>query len=267
LHIENKANRLKAIIQGYQRVAIAFSGGVDSSLLLKCALETLGAGNIVVLFGKSELLKVAEIERAENWLVDNGYPHGIELESVILQPLVWKEFVNNPEDRCYLCKLRIYTAFRERMDKLGFAVLMDGTNIDDLKGNRAGLRAIHELGVKMPLVEAGLDKRDVRELSRELGLAVWNQPSSSCLATRIPAGTRITTDLLQKIRAWEEGMEKIGFTGCRVRLDSSREGAVSVEIGGGDFEVLLNPVVRLAILRFFHNSGVKKVYLDLEGRA
>jgi len=267
LHIETKAHRLKVILQGYERVAIAFSGGVDSTLLLKCALDTLGAGNIAVLFGKSELLKAAEIERAEHWLADNGYPHGIELESVILQPLVWKEFVNNPEDRCYRCKLRVYTSFRERMDKLGFAVLIDGTNIDDLKGKRAGLRAIHELGVKMPLVEAGLDKMDVRRLSRQLGLAVWDQPSSSCLATRIPAGTRITADLLQKIRAWEEGMEKYGFAGCRVRLDRGREDAVYVEIGGENFEALLNPVVRSAILRFFHNSGVKKVFLDLEGRA
>lgn len=266
MHIENKAHRLKAIIQGYERVAIAFSGGVDSSLLLKCALDTLGAGNIVVLFAASELLKAAEVERAENWLVDHGYPHGIELERVNLQPLLWKEFVNNPEDRCYLCKLRIYTAFRERMGRRGFTVLMDGTNIDDLKGNRAGLRAIHELGVKMPLVEAGLDKLEVRRLSQQLGLAVWNQPSSSCLATRVPAGTRITAGLLQKIRAWEEGVENFGFVGCRVRVDSGREDTVSVEIGGKDFEALLNPATRLALLRFFHNSGVKKVFFDLEGR-
>lgn len=267
MRIENKAHRLKAIIQGYERVAIAFSGGVDSSLLLKCALDTLGAGNIVVLFGKSELLKPAEVERAENWLADNGYPNGIELERVLLRPLLWKEFVNNPEDRCYLCKLRVYTAFRERMEKRGISILMDGTNIDDLKGNRAGLRAIHELGVKMPLVEAGLDKMEVRKLSQQLGLAVWYQPSSSCLATRVPAGTKITGDLLQKIRIWEDGVERFGFVGCRVRLDSGREDTVYVEIGGGDFEALLNPAIRLAMLRFFQNSGVKKVFLDLEGRS
>ncbi|MBV5318935.1 MAG: ATP-dependent sacrificial sulfur transferase LarE [Desulfobulbaceae bacterium] len=266
MHIENKADRLKAILQGYGRVAIAFSGGVDSSLLLKCALDSLGAGNLLVLFGKSELLKSNEVDRAENWPTSNGYTKGIELEIVQLQPLSWKEFVNNPGDRCYLCKLRVYTLFRERMEKRGFSVLIDGTNIDDLKGNRAGLRAIHELGVKMPLVEAGFDKAEVRRYSQHLGLADWNLPSSSCLATRIPAGTKITSDLLQTIKVWEEGVERFGLVGCRVRIERGREDAVYVEIRGGDFDALLNPSVRLALLRFFQNSGVKKVFLDLEGR-
>ncbi len=267
MHIENKADRLKAILQGYRQVAIAFSGGIDSSLLLKCALDTLGAGNVLVLFGKSELLKASEIERAEQWLNKHGYTKGIELELVSLQPLSWKEFVNNPEDRCYLCKLRIYTLFRERMEKRGFSILMDGTNIDDLKGNRAGLRAIHELGVKMPLMEVGFDKAEIRRYSQQLGLAEWSLPSSSCLATRIPTGTKITSELLQKIKLCEEGVERFGFAGCRVRLDNNRENAVCVEIRGEDFEALLNSSVRLALLRFFQNSGFRKVFLDLEGRS
>lgn len=248
-------------------MAIAFSGGIDSSLLLKCALDTLGAGNVLVLFGKSELLKASEIERAEQWLKKHGYTKGIELESVSLQPLSWKEFVHNPEDRCYLCKLRIYTLFRERMDKRGFSILMDGTNIDDLKGNRAGLRAIHELGVKMPLMEVGFDKAEIRRYSQQLGLVDWSLPSSSCLATRIPTGTKITSQLLQKIKAWEEGVERFGFAGCRVRLDNNREDAVYVEIRGEDFEALLKPNIRLALLRFFQNNGFRKVFFDLEGRS
>lgn len=266
MYLENKIDRLKSLLQLYGRVAIAFSGGVDSSFLLKCALDVLGAGNVLVLFGRSELLKPSEIERAENWLANNGYSKGIELETVHLQPLLWKEFVNNPENRCYLCKYRIYTLFRERMEKHGFPVLIDGTNIDDLKGNRAGLRAIHELGVKMPLIEAGFDKADVRSCSRQLGLTVWNQSSSSCLATRIPAGMQITTDLLQRIKGWEEGLEKLGFGGCRVRLEKERNDAVYVEIGAMDFDLMLNSSIRLALLRFFHNDGIRKVFLDLEGR-
>lgn len=266
MHLENKADRLKDILQAHGRVAIAFSGGADSSLLLKCALDSLGAGNVLVLFGKSELLKPNEIERAENWLSNNGYSKGVDFEIVSLQPLDWKEFVNNVEDRCYYCKFRIYSLFRERMEKRGFSILVDGTNIDDLKSSRAGLRAIHELDVKMPLVEAGLDKADVRSLSRQLGLAVWDHPASSCLATRIPAGVHITSALLQQVERWEEGMERLGFSGCRVRLAKDRAEAVYVEIGNTDFDTLLKPGIRIALLRFFLTNGIKKVFLDLEGR-
>lgn len=266
MHIESKAEQLKSILQGYSRVAIAFSGGSDSSLLLKYALDTLGAGNVLVLFGRSELLKPSEIERAESWLTNNGYSKGIELEILQLMPLAWKEFVKNAADRCYLCKCRIYSLFRERMEKRGFSVLIDGTNIDDLKSKRAGLRAIHELGVKMPFVEAGFDKADVRGYSQQLGLASWNQTSSSCLATRIPTGMTITGDLLNRIKYWEEGVERFGLVGCRVRMEREREDAVYVEIGAMDFNTLLQPSTHKALLRFFQNNGIKKVFLDLEGR-
>ena len=266
MHIESKAERLKSILQGYGRVAIAFSGGSDSSLLLKCSLDTLGAGNVLVLFGRSELLKPSEIERAESWLTDNGYSKGIELEILQLTPLAWKEFVKNKADRCYLCKFRIYSFFRERMEKHGFSVLIDGTNIDDLKNNRAGLRAIHELGVKMPFVEAGFDKTDVRGYSQQLELSSWDQPSSSCLATRIPSGMTITSDLLNRIKYWEEGIERFGLVGCRVRMEKEREDTVYVEIGMMDFDTLLHPSTHKAVLRFFQNNGIRKVFLDLEGR-
>ena len=267
LHFQkNKADQLKATLQKYRRAAIAFSGGADSSLLLKCALDTLGAGNVLVLFGRSELLKSSEIERAESWLLQNGYPRGIALEILQLQPLTWKEFVTNTPDRCYFCKHRIYTLFREHMEKRGFSILLDGTNIDDLKGHRAGLRAIHELGVKMPLVEAGFDKTDVRSYCHQLGLPVWNQPSSSCLASRIPSGVKITSDRLNRVRYWEEGMERFGFVECRVRMDRERDDTVYVEIGAMDFTAVLHARTHKALLRFFQNNGVRKVFLDLEGR-
>lgn len=266
MHLKEKAERLSAMLRACQRVAIAFSGGADSSLLLKCALDTLGAGNVAVLFGKSDLLKPEEIERALAWPEAHGYPKGVELELVPLNPLAWKEFVNNREDRCYFCKLRIYTLFKERMAQLGFSILLDGTNIDDLKSKRAGLRAIHELGVKMPLVEAGFDKADVRAYSRQLGLVTWDRPSSSCLATRIPYGVAITEQRLRRIERWENGLEKLGFFGCRVRMDECRNDAVSVEILEVDFERFLQVGIRSALQRFFRKNGIRKVYLDLDGR-
>lgn len=264
--LDEKAARLSSILQSYSRVALAFSGGVDSSVLLKCALTSLGAGNVLVLFGRSELLKPAEITRVENWPATNGYTQGIDLETIAIQPLSWKEFVTNDPERCYFCKLRLYSLFQERMRKRGYPILVDGTNIDDLKSKRAGLRAIHELGVKMPLVEAGLDKTDIRHLAKRLGLPQWDQPSASCLATRIPTGLAVTPERLLRIAEWENWLEQCGFSGCRVRLDEKSEDIAYLEIQSYDFEKLASQSNRLTLLRYFKNKGVKKIFLDLESR-
>jgi uncharacterized protein len=266
VHLQEKADRLAVILLECKQLAIAFSGGIDSALLLKCALDVLGAGNVLVLFARSQLLTSDEIARAEGWPAAHGYPHGVELETIIAQPLAWKEFVSNSESRCYFCKLRLYTRFKERMEKRGYSLLADGTNIDDLKSNRPGLRAIHELGVRMPLVEAGLDKTEVRRYSRQLGLADWNRPSSSCLATRIPEGLEITGERLDKIRHWEQGMEQFGFAGCRVRMDRHDEATVCVQLIESDFDQLNESGMRLSLLRFFQNNDIRRVLIDLKGR-
>jgi uncharacterized protein len=266
VHLEIKFERLKYILQACGRVALAFSGGVDSSFILKCALDTLGVGNVLVLFARSELLTFEEIERATTWLAENGYTSGVEMEVIHLQPLDWKEFVQNNENRCYLCKHRIFSLFNAHMQMRGFSCLIDGTNTDDLKGHRPGLRAIHELGVRMPLVEASMGKADVRVLSQQLGLATWDQPSASCLATRIPAGMTITGRRLRRIEIFEKGLERFGLTGCRVRLDRHCQDTVHVEIRERDFEVILDPSIRLEIQHFLQSNGVGKVLLDLEGR-
>ena len=266
MQLEAKLEQLTSILSSCGQVALAFSGGVDSSFLLKCALDTLGPGNVLVLFARSELLTSGEIERAIHWPAENGYGRGVAMEIVELQPLAWKEFVRNAEDRCYFCKHRIYSLFIERMELRGFSRLIDGTNADDLKGHRAGLRAIHELRVRMPLVEAGFDKADVRALSQQLGLATWESPSASCLATRIPAGMTITSERLRQIGVLEEGLERFGLTGCRVRLCADRRDAVQVEIRSKDYAIIADQGVRLALVRFFQQSGMGKVLLDLEGR-
>lgn len=266
MHLQDKLDYLRQILLGYGRVAIAFSGGADSSLLLKCALDTLGAGNVLVLFGKSSLLTDQEAHRAQHWLQNNGYSNGIELEVVELQPFTWKEFVQNTEERCYLCKLRIYKTFKEVMAKQGFSVLLDGTNTDDLKSSRPGLRAIHELGVKTPFVEAGFDKADVRESGRLLKVDGWQLPSASCLATRIPHGVEITEDRVLLIAQWEEGVKRFGFQGCRVRMDNDNMNTVYVQLAEPDLPQIANPDIRIGLLRFFYNNGVGKVYIDLEGR-
>jgi len=267
LAVESKHEKLKEILHNYGRVAIAFSGGADSSLLLKCALDTLGLGNVLALFARSELLTSAEIDHAGQWPQVNGYGQEIEMEIIDLQPLEWQEFVANVENRCYFCKFRIYSAFRATMERRGFSWLIDGTNADDLKTHRPGLRAIRELEVRIPLAEAGFDKADVRLLSQRLGLATWDSPSSSCLATRIPTGMSVTSKRLQQVAILENGMTQFGLVGCRVRLCAGSAHEVHLEIRSQDFARLAESEVRIALLRFFQQHDIGKVLLLLRGRS
>lgn len=247
-------------------MAIAFSGGVDSALVVKCALDTLGAGNVLALFAQSELQTSDEIEQAVLWPEHNGYAQEDILEIVQVQPLEWPEVAANPHNRCYHCKRRLYQLFYERMQQRGHSCLLDGTNCDDLSSHRPGLRAIDELGVRMPLVEAGFDKADVRALSRHLHLTTWDRPSSSCLATRIPTGMPITVLRLRKVAILEEQLRRFGFVGCRVRLHSGQDDAVQIVIQNKDFELFTNIKFRKEVQRLFEQHGINTVLLNLAGR-
>ncbi|PID71644.1 MAG: adenine nucleotide alpha hydrolase [Desulfobulbus propionicus] len=266
VHIPKKLEQLHSILLDYGRVAVAFSGGVDSSLLVKCALDSLGAGNVLILFGSSSLLVSEDEQRVQEWLPAHGYTKGVELQIVDLQPLSWKEFCVNSEERCYQCKLRMYKRFKEVMEKKGFSLLLDGTNTDDLKNNRPGIRAINQLGVKIPLVEAGLDKAAVRKCSRHLELTTWQLPSASCLATRIPHGLPVTEERLRTIEQFERGVLQFGLSQCRVRLDKDSPKTVYVQLSEQDLTAVMNQDIRVAMVRFFHNNGIQNVYLNMVGR-
>ena len=245
---------------------MAFSGGIYSALVLKAACDTLGPHNVLALFARSSLLKDREVERALQWPHDNGFGQELTIEVVELHPLGWKEFVGNGVERCYVCKLRLYKHFLERMEVRGFAVLLDGTNTDDLKTHRPGLRAIHELGVKTPLVQVGIDKTDVRQLGRQLQLLNWDHPSSSCLATRIPAGMVITEQRLRLIERWEEELVRLGLVHCRVRLEDEAGHTVVLTVGMEEFDQVLPVGIRAAIVRVFKQDGVSRILLNMEGR-
>jgi uncharacterized protein len=265
LSVDEKTRRLEGLLHEYRRVAVAFSGGTDSSFLLCSALRVLGAGNVLPLFAVSELVAGHDVNQALSWPDRNGFA-GLEIEQVDLRPLSWKEFVSNSKRRCYFCKLRMYQEFLACMHDRDFSFLLDGTNLDDLKDSRPGLQAIHELGVKIPLVEAGFTKAEIRETSRKLGLDTWDRQSGSCLATRIPHDRAITDDSLRAIEKFEETLQAFGFAGCRVRLHESDDATIYIQVARDDIEKITSPAMRLAVNRFFQKAGIRRVFLDLGGR-
>ena len=238
------------------QVAVAFSGGVDSSLLLAVAVEVLGK-NVIALQACSVLLPVAELERGRKFVSQLE----TRLKCVDFAPLADHNFSKNFHERCYICKKKMYQCF---LDVISTDVcLMDGTNTDDLNADRPGLKAIKELGIMMPLVEAGFDKVMVRRLSRELGLSSWNAFSSSCLATRIPFGRKITEKELALVSHAESFLNGLGFAGCRVKL---LDDAALVMLVSGDTERFFRREIISQVRIFFTNLHLPKVFLELSAR-
>ncbi len=263
---KDQTKQFHRILSGYERVGVAFSGGVDSSFLLKSALDVIGANRVVVVHGRSCLQTPEEQQRAATWLSRHGYCPSIEQLFIDLQPLSWPGFAENKHDRCYLCKRRMYTIFLQRLAGKGVFVLLDGTNADDLKQDRPGLQAIRELGVQTPLAAAGLCKAQIRRMSKNLNIDTSDQPSSSCLATRLPYGLIITGEHLAKIAFWEAGLARFGFLGCRVRMDLKCDKDVYLEVLREDVDRLATGVVQVQVRRFFQSCGIEHVHISSRGR-
>lgn len=265
--LQEKEHNLEGILARYKRVAVAFSGGADSSLLAKKALEVLGPENVLLLTARSRLIKQSEMDHAASWLFRHGYEEQVAHEFIDMEHFSWDEFVQNPPGRCYLCKMHLYRLFAGVSDQHGIDQLIDGTNDDDMHSTRPGLRALRELGIGTPLADAGLTKNEVRSLSRELQLDTWNRPSSSCLATRIPDGLEITEKRVSLIEKLETFLESIGFKGCRVRLDRHKSDTVYLQVLEKDIAGVVMAASRPGILHFFNDSGMKRIFMDLNGRS
>jgi uncharacterized protein len=257
--LQSKLEMLRQSVRDGGRGAVAVSGGVDSTLLLKVACDELGRDSILALFAHSVLQPAGEREHLTK-LTD---AIGCRLEIIAADPLDWPEFVENPPDRCYRCKKKIYSLFKEKLSQFNISQLMDGTNVDDLSDTRPGLRALAELEVKTPLADAGLHKQEIRQLSRHLGLPNWNRPSASCLATRIPAGRAITQVLLERVSRCEELLHSLGFFGCRARLAGDD---VHIELAAGDTTRFVDASVRASVVNRLSPLGVNRVLLDLSER-
>jgi uncharacterized protein len=259
--LERALERLRLQLAQPQRVVIAYSGGVDSSLVAALAVEALG-DRALAITGISPALAphLRDEARAQaRWL-------GVRHQEVPTAELQDPAYATNPEDRCYACKRELHGVLAPIAAAAGAALVLDGVNRDDLSDHRPGIRAAREHGVVSPLAEAGVDKQGVRRLSRALGLPWWDKPAQPCLASRFPYGEPITASALQRVAQAEHWLRQQGFSALRVRShgDSAR-----IELPPAQLPAVLQQLsggpLRQELLQAFSGLGFTAVALDLEG--
>jgi uncharacterized protein len=252
-----RLERLEDWLRPLGRVLVAYSGGVDSSVLLRVAFGVLGEGAIGVI-GRSDSYAERELRMA----LEQAAEFGARVEVVSTGELSDPNFRSNPNDRCYHCKTELYRELRELASDLGITVILDGTIADDLSDWRPGRRAAEELEVRSPLAELGFCKADIREVAALYGLASRDKPASPCLASRIPYGVEITREKLNMVERAEELLRSLGFRDLRVR---HHEELARVEVPLGEGPRLLETGVREQVVAGLKALGYRYVTLDLEG--
>lgn len=236
---------------------LAYSGGVDSSLLLRATAEVMGH-RLIAITAVSETYPPGELEAAKEFARTLGVTHRI----LRTQELSSEEFARNSPERCYFCKKELYGKLKKIAETEGISCILDGSNTDDLADYRPGRKAAEEFSVRSPLVETGLSKSDVRELARFLNLPMWDKPSLACLSSRIPYGTRITPDIIETVQTAEDHLRVLGFRQVRVR----HHGEIArIEIDREAFGQLLTADAVEKITAALKGLGYIYVCLDLEG--
>ncbi|MFO7708133.1 MAG: ATP-dependent sacrificial sulfur transferase LarE [Desulfobacterales bacterium] len=255
--LAEKRERLAAILAGWDSLAVAFSGGVDSTYLLAMARSIIGEGVLAitarsVLHPKRETAAAAALSRA------------LQVRHVIVpsSELTLAEFTANPPNRCYICKKRVMGEVLAVAAEMGVRRVAHGAHAGDLSDYRPGLRAAAELGLEAPLMEAGLNQAEIRELSRRMKLPTWKKPSMACLASRIPYGSPITAQALAMVEDAEDFLRDLGLAHCRVR----HHGQVArIEVAVGAVARLLREPLRSRVLHRLREIGFGHVAVDLEG--
>jgi uncharacterized protein len=253
--VEEKCEELKNMLFGMQKIIVAFSGGVDSSFLLKIAHDVLGE-RVIAITSVSPSMPMSELNDAriiaEHIGAKQVLIEGHELED--------QHYIQNSPDRCYFCKQDLYTQIVEYSLKNGFQYIADGTNADDMNDHRPGRKAAREKGVRSPLLEVGLTKGEIRVLAHQFGLSNWNKPSAACLSSRIPYGIPIEITRLHQIEQAEALLHEMGFSQVRVRYHNQ---IARIEVETCDFNKALEK--RFEITTGLKNLGFSYITLDLNG--
>jgi uncharacterized protein len=255
--LEVKLERLRSMFAPMESVIVAFSGGVDSSFVLKVAHDTIGT-RALGLTTTSPTMPPEDLESARSIAALIGARH-LVIES---NELEIPGYAANPLNRCYLCKHNLFTVSEVKASELGIRNVVDGLNLDDLQDYRPGIQAAEQKGVRHPLVEAELTKSEIRELSRALDLPTWDRPASPCLSSRFPYGTTITTEGLTQVSRGEQLLRRLGFRLIRVRYHGD---VARLELGRDEMHRMLEPELAELVERGFREIGFRFVTLDLKG--
>lgn len=242
-------------IKAIKQAVVAFSGGVDSSLLAYVAHEALG-NKMVAITVNTPYIPDWEIEEARLFAKAYNIAHEV------IELTIPDNIIQNPPDRCYLCKKEIFKAIQSRATKIGIRTIIEGSNKDDLSDYRPGMRALAELGIASPLLQLGMTKADIRELSREVNLTTWDKPAYACLLSRIPYHTEITATELERISKAERVLRQLNISGSRVR---SHGDIARIEVPTASFTDLLETDLRIQLVNKIKDCGYLYVTLDLEG--
>jgi len=254
----SKLENLRKILKDLGSVVVAYSGGLDSTFLLKVALDVLGKDNVLAVTARSETYPVSEFNEARALAKKLGSRHLV----INTCELNIKGFRDNPVNRCYYCKKELFKKLISIKNRYKLSAVLDGTNYDDLKDIRHGRKAAKELGIKSPLLDAKIGKSDIRKHSKRLKLSTWDKPSFACLASRFPFHDTINAKDLTRIDEAELYLRKLGFKQVRLRLHKD---IARLEIYKTDFDRVLDQKNREDLIKKLKRLGFKYITLDLEG--
>lgn len=255
--LTEKLEQLKAIFLDMEQALIAYSGGVDSTLVAKVAYDVLGDRALAVTAISPSLLP-EELEDAKIQAATIGIPHKIVQTHEMENP----NYTSNPVNRCYFCKSELHDTLKPLAIQLGYPYVVDGVNADDLHDYRPGIQAAKERGARSPLAEVGITKAEVRQLSQQLGLPWWDKPAQPCLSSRFPYGEEITVAKLQRVGRAEIYLRKLGFQNLRVRSEGD---TARIELPAGQIKEFVQSTDLQKIVSAFQEFGFIYVTLDLEG--
>ena len=257
--LARKRDQLLALLASLGRVAVAYSGGVDSAVVAKAAALVVGE-HAVAVTAVSNSLATGELENAQSEASRMGIRHEIIRTGEFTRP----GYVANASDRCFHCKTELYTTLQQHRERLQFDVIVNGANADDQGDHRPGMRAADDHAVRSPLLEVGLNKAEVRELARHWGLRAWDKPASPCLASRVAYGVQVTPERVERIdRAEQYLRENFGLAELRVRMESNELARVEVPLQA--LPALVAESARSKMVAYFRELGFRYVTLDLEG--